>query len=92
MSHPLAITPANRAIFHFVASEADCTFECQRDNLNTAACANPLRLPGIVQGEHTLTVKAVDPAGNVSEPASFAWTIAPGTTVSDDIRWERDRR
>lgn len=85
VSRPLATTPSNRAIFHFVASEADASFQCQRDDLDAAACANPWRLPGIPQGEHSVSVSAVDAAGNVSAPVTYDWTIAPATPPSDDI-------
>lgn len=85
VSRPLATTPSNRAIFHFVASEEETTLECQRDELDAVSCTNPWILPGIVQGDHSISVTATDPAGNVSDPVTFDWTIAPNTTPSHDI-------
>ncbi len=65
VSRPLATTPSNRAIFHFVTSEEGASLECQRDDLEAESCGNPWILPGIVQGDHSISVTAADPAGNV---------------------------
>ena len=85
VSRPLPTTPSNRAVFHVDTSEDDVSFECQRDDEAAATCPNPWILPGIVQGDHAVSITASDPAGNDSEPLTYEWTIAPSTTPSDDI-------
>ena len=51
------------------------TYVCSVDGAAFAACSNPFTLSGILDGEHTFSVKAVDAAGNRSAPASTAWTV-----------------
>ena len=85
VSKPLASIPHNRAVFHFATSEANLTFQCQRDDLDAIECRNPWVLPGIPQGDHSISVQAFDEAGNASENASYEWSVNPTLTPTDDI-------
>lgn len=69
------------ASFGFASDDGDATFECRRnldggDHSAWAACANPLTLTGLAEGEHRLEVRAVDVAGNAdATPAAYSWTV-----------------
>jgi parallel beta-helix repeat protein len=80
--HPPATTFATSAPFAFMASEEGATFECALDGAPFAACASPLELIGLSVGEHTLSVRAIDAAGNVDPtPATYTWTVVAEPTT-----------
>jgi hypothetical protein len=68
------------------SSEAGATFECSIDAGAHTACPNPFTTPTLNQGPHTLSVRAVDPAGNRDNtPATrnfYVDTVAPETTIN----------
>ena len=68
------------------SSEAGATFECSIDGVAHTACPNPFTTPTLNQGPHTLSVRAVDPAGNRDNtPATrnfYVDTVAPETTIN----------
>ena len=56
-------------------------FECSLDD-DTAngggafnSCQSPVSLTDLVDGEHSVSVRQVDDAGNVGDPASVAWIV-----------------
>jgi large repetitive protein len=70
-------------VLTFSADEA-ATFQCNADGAGFAACASPLELSGLAEGDHSVEVRAVDMAGNVSATASASWsvdTVAPLTSL-----------
>jgi hypothetical protein len=60
-------------------------FECRLDGGAFAACAAPVRLSDLADGEHTFAVRAVDVAGNRdATPLTHTWTVdtvAPDTEL-----------
>ncbi len=57
------------------AAEA-LTFECQLNTDDFTSCTSPQDYSGLVNGEYTFRVRAIDGAGNVdSTPASHTWII-----------------
>src|SRR5207253_3239914 len=77
----LTASPANptnqtTASFSFTSSQAGSTFRCKLDSGAAAACTSPQSYSGLANGSHTFLLTATDPAGNVSTPATFTWTIA----------------
>ena len=74
-SHPADSTSATDAHFVFSDSEQGVSFRCRLDGADFAACAGPQDYTALAQGQHTFDVKAIDAAGNQSDPTSFSWTI-----------------
>jgi hypothetical protein len=70
-------TPTNSesASFAFTDAQPGVTFLCALDGGPFAACSSPKAYDGLDDGTHSVQVKARDAAGNVSSPASAAWTV-----------------
>jgi len=67
------------------SSEAGASFECSIDRAPFAACSSTFEPSGLSDGEHRLTVRAVDAVGNADPTASTrTWSVdgtAPETTI-----------
>ncbi len=75
VSGPDSLTAAASATFDF-SSELDATFQYKLDDGGYLAATDPLTLTGLSEGEHTLTVRAIDAYGNAdTTPATWTWTI-----------------
>jgi hypothetical protein len=62
--------------FALAASEPDVVFSCLLDHGSFHVCPQPLSFSGLGEGEHTLFVSGVDPAGNQAlEPTVYKWTV-----------------
>lgn len=79
---PPATSASTSASFTFVASEA-ASFRCAVDAAAPIACASPFAVNGLTEGEHQLSVTAIDAAGNLdATPATYRWRVAlPGTAL-----------
>ncbi|MBI3072170.1 MAG: DUF11 domain-containing protein [Deltaproteobacteria bacterium] len=80
VSGPPAQSGSASATFDFSSNETGVTFECKLDSATGwTACTDPVTFNSLVDGSHTLSVRAKDAAGNVStSPASQTWIVAPG--------------
>src|SRR5262249_22474817 len=69
-----------------VTSTANLVYKYSLDGVNYWTLpGNTLSLSGLADGRYTLSVRAIDEAGNVSTPVSYSWTVdttAPVTTAS----------
>jgi RNA polymerase sigma factor (sigma-70 family) len=74
-STPSASTTETSASFTFTASETGVTFECSLDAGAYAGCTSPAAYQALGVGGHTFAVRGRDQAGNIGQPASFAWSI-----------------
>jgi hemolysin type calcium-binding protein len=77
---PKKVTKGTKAFFTFAASVASATFECQVDTGAFKPCASPykVRTKKLKVGKHTLTVRAVQPAGNADPtPSTFKFKVVP---------------
>ena len=74
---------ATTATFTFTADEAPVTFQCRLDGGAWQPCSSPRGLDSLTLGEHLLSVRATDAAGNVGAPATRRWTVTspPDTTA-----------
>ncbi len=77
LTGPDAYVKVTTAQFTFSAMDANgiASYECRLDAGAYAACASPNVLNSLGEGGHIFFVRAIDMAGNVSQPASRSWTI-----------------
>ena len=75
---PKKVTKGEKATFTFGSSTAGATFECQIDKGAFKACASPFKVKTkkLKTGKHTLSVRAVLPAGNIdATPSKFKFKV-----------------
>jgi hypothetical protein len=86
-STPASLSNDDSPSFTFSDTEAGVTFRCDLDGDGYAACTSPQEYADVVDGEHTFNVKAKDAAGNLSDAASYTWTIdatpPPAPVITD---------
>ncbi|WP_228559412.1 MULTISPECIES: Ig-like domain-containing protein [Myxococcus] len=76
---PLADAPGT-ATFDFDSDESPVTYECSLDGAAYVPCSDPVTFTGLAEGSHTLSVRAIDAAGNVDDtPATYTWSVAVDT-------------
>ena len=85
VSWPLATSPSPNAVFQLVASEEDTSFQCNHDGGQAETCTNPVRRESLGDGAYSISVRAIDLAGNSGEPANYEWSVVGGTFESFDI-------
>ncbi|GAB3811423.1 hypothetical protein GCM10028895_01550 [Pontibacter rugosus] len=82
---PAALENKNTASFTFTSNESGVTFQVSVDGAAFKNAVTPFALADLADGEHTLSVRAMDEAGNIdASPATFTWTIdtkAPAAPV-----------
>ncbi|MCM2283080.1 MAG: hypothetical protein NDI61_14655, partial [Bdellovibrionaceae bacterium] len=79
-----AIINVTAVQLHFESSEA-ATFECRVDAAAYAGCVSPMTFSDLAEGAHTIDVRAIDLAGNMSLVATHAVSVdtsAPGVTIT----------
>src|SRR5207245_2604816 len=74
-SGPPSLTNRTSATFTFSSSKTGSAFSCKLAAAAAATCTSPAIYAALASGNHSFTVTATDPAGNLSAPASFTWTI-----------------
>lgn len=76
-SGPAAFATTASATFNFTSPDPAATFSCSLDNAQWSSCSSPATFSGLVEGSHSLRVRAVDPAGNIdSTPSLWSWSIS----------------
>ena len=69
-------TSGNSVRATFTSNVSGATFECSMDGVPFHTCTSPADYTGLVSGQHTLQVRAVDPVGTVDPTASVrAFTL-----------------
>src|SRR5689334_12226579 len=93
-SGPTGATSDSTPTFAFTATEANSVFECRVDTGAWADCTSPWTTAALSDGDHSVSVRATDVAGNTdATPATRAFTVntatpppadttAPDTTIS----------
>jgi uncharacterized delta-60 repeat protein len=81
--------------FSFSSTDLTTGFQCKIDGAAFATCSSP-HTPTVSDGQHTFTVRARDPAGNVdAAPPTFAFrvdTTAPDSRITKAPRKRSTRR
>jgi hypothetical protein len=72
-STPASLTNSTTASFGFTVSGATTT-TCQLDGGSPNTCTTSFSVTGLMQGQHTFTVRGTDSAGNTGSQ-SFTWVI-----------------
>ena len=84
-------TNNNDPSFAFSSSEPGSSFECKLDAGGFALCTTPKGYTDLADGEHTFSVRAIDPANNTDpSPATRSFTVDT-TAARDDDRRRPDR-
>ena len=72
--------------FAFTDADPEAVFQCSLDGAIAAPCTSPTSMT-LVGGAHAFEVRAVDPAGNRSAPATFGWIVdavaPPAPTITE---------
>jgi gliding motility-associated-like protein len=68
-------TNSTAATFTFSSNEAGSTFQRSLDGGSYVGVTSPATLSGIAEGTHEMSIRAIDPAGNISTPATYDWTV-----------------
>lgn len=72
-----------------LAGEADAALKCSVDEGPYVTCASPLVLTGLQDGDHTVSVKQVDVAGNLGTLATTrSWTVDTSVPAVPDTEDE----
>ncbi|WP_322883869.1 hypothetical protein [Microvirga lotononidis] len=73
---PPGTSPSSNAVFTFLSSEPGASFQVSLDGSSFAAASDVFSITGLVDGSHTLAVRAIDAAGNMdATPATYTWTV-----------------
>ncbi len=75
-SGPSGTTNSVSPAFGFSGTGGPESFECSLDGAGYVPCESPADYPGLPEGEHTFSVRALDAAGNADpSPADRAFTV-----------------
>ena len=83
-SGPSGTITTTSATFAF-SSEPNATFECEIDAGGFTPCSSPKTYPGLSQGPHTFTVRAIGTDNNVGPPVSRSFTVDTGESAAPPI-------
>ncbi|WP_304504116.1 Ig-like domain-containing protein [Corallococcus sp. EGB] len=75
-SGPAQPSNSASATFEFSSTGGGIRYECSLDDAPYVLCDSPFTVDSLTEGEHTLSVRAVDAAGNADPtPAEYTWTV-----------------
>jgi hypothetical protein len=76
VSGPSGTTMSTTANFDFSSTESGSSFECKLDSASWKECSESESFSSLALGSHTVSVRAVDTAGNTDPtPATRGWTV-----------------
>lgn len=78
---PASLEAVATAEFAFTSTDTTASFQCQLDAGPFASCTSPVKYTMPADGQHSFSVRAKDPAGNVSGDKTATWTS--DTTIPD---------
>ena len=93
VSGPVGTVASGDAAFSFDSSEPGSDFTCSLNGAAPSQCGPSHSLSGLGDGQYTLAVTAIDPAGNPDpSPATRSWTVdltAPSLTLTSPANGQR---
>ena len=84
-SAPTAIVPSHSVSVGFAVDDPNATAWCALDAGAASQCSSPVTYNGVPDGPHTVTVYAVDTAGNIGATIQSSFTVnatAPTVTLT----------
>ncbi|MDD5569067.1 MAG: DUF5011 domain-containing protein, partial [Candidatus Pacebacteria bacterium] len=85
-SAPGALINVNSATIEFTVTGDFSAMECKFDGSDIEDCASPIALSDLTEGEHKVTVKAVDALGNESNVPEVIFTVdMTAPTITADL-------
>jgi hypothetical protein len=72
---PVALSNVAAPAFEFESTDPTATFECKVDDGDFAACQSGDQVAALTDGDHTFTVRPVDPGTNIGLEASYTWEV-----------------
>lgn len=73
---PSGVTNQTSATVGFTSASVDPTYQCQLDGGGWQACSSPYQVSGLGNGQHSLSVRATNRAGQVDpDPPTAIWTV-----------------
>ncbi len=71
------LNPSNEEahVFKFSSSEEVIGFECSLNGAEFASCDSTKRYDGLIDQEHTFSVRSIDRALNTGTPVSYIWRV-----------------
>jgi hypothetical protein len=85
---PVSLSNVAAPTFQYSSTDATATFECKVDEGEFAACVSGDAITAVTDGEHTFTVRPVDPSGNIGAEASYTWEAdltAPALEITSGL-------
>ena len=85
-SRPDALTNSSTATFGLASWDDSASYKCTLDGGAPQTCANGVSYPGLVDGSHTMSVKATTNGGVIdSSPAIATWTVDTTLPATFDL-------
>lgn len=78
-NRPSSLTSSSAAQFVFSTQDAapgEVRAECSLNNQAFSPCSSPVNYSGLSSQNHNFRVRALDMAGNISQPASYSWRVS----------------
>lgn len=76
VSGPQETVESSATAFEFSSNEENVLFECSLDGSAFFACSSPYKSPDLVDGPHTLSIRAIDASNNEDNtPIVYSWIV-----------------
>jgi hypothetical protein len=82
LTKPAIVNLSGSAAFVFSSNEAGSNFECTIDGSSFSVCTTNLTLQSLSNGPHSISVRAIDKAGNTGSSATYTWTQSAYNTIA----------
>ncbi|MEX1218811.1 MAG: choice-of-anchor D domain-containing protein [Solirubrobacterales bacterium] len=74
-SAPIGSTQDTSGLVEFSSGDPEAEFQCKVNSAPWDGCESPFEVGGLTPGQVTVQIRALDPAGNLSDPVEAAWTV-----------------
>ena len=61
-------------------------YQCELDGASALPCSSPVDRSGLLEGRHTLNVRALNAQGKLGAATTWSWTVTPLSTTIQQIR------